>query len=190
LFNYIEKGWSGTAVPFLILLDRDSYRDRLSHHLNKRILRKEPVPEFVEGTIKKMRATIIILLFFLSLNVFSESAEVLFIENAGIVIESEFIDVEQSEFNHKGPNPILKLFRKKQKNNRKITAAILAFPFPFGIVGLHRIYLGTKPYVPIAYIATLGGVFGILPLIDFCAILLEKDLAAFENNGKVLMWVK
>jgi TM2 domain-containing membrane protein YozV len=137
-----------------------------------------------------MRFTIIILLFFLSLNVFSEKAEVLFVDAQGNVVESQFVEVKQGEFNHKGPNPILKLFRKKQKNNRKITAAILAFPFPFGIVGLHRIYLGTKPYVPIAYIATLGGVFGILPLIDFCAILLEKDLVNFENNGKVLMWVK
>jgi TM2 domain-containing membrane protein YozV len=141
-------------------------------------------------TVSKMRFVIIILLSFFSLNVFSEKTEVLFVDVQGNVVESEFLELKQTDLSDKNPNPILKLFRKKQKNNKKITAALLAFPFPFGIVGLHRIYLGTKPYVPIAYIATLGGVFGILPLIDFCAILLEKDLASFENNGKVLMWVK
>ena len=66
----------------------------------------------------------------------------------------------------------------------------VSFPFPFGIVGLHRIYLGTKPYVPVAYIASFGGIFGILPLIDFFVILFDKDFEHFENNGKVLMWVK
>lgn len=137
-----------------------------------------------------MRFIIIILFVCLSKSVFPEKSQLLFIDAQGTILENELIEVRQSETNDKGPSPILKLFRKKQKNNRKITAALLAFPFPFGIVGLHRIYLGTKPYVPVAYIATLGGVFGILPLIDFCAILIDKDFAQFENNGKVLMWVK
>lgn len=90
----------------------------------------------------------------------------------------------------KKPNPIFQLFRKKQKLNKKITAAVLAFPFPFGIVGLHRIYLGTRPYVPVTYIATLGGVFGILPFIDFCVITLNKDFDQYRDNGKIFMWIK
>lgn len=69
-------------------------------------------------------------------------------------------------------------------------AAALAFPFPFGIVGLHRIYLGCQPYVPVAYIATVGGGFGVLPFIDFCAILAHKNPDAFVNNKKVFMWIK
>lgn len=88
------------------------------------------------------------------------------------------------------PFPLLKHLKQKQINARKLTAAILAFPFPFGIVGLHRIYLGTKPYVPVVYIATLGGVFGVLPLIDFFAIIFDKDFDSYNENGKVLMWVK
>lgn len=89
----------------------------------------------------------------------------------------------------KRPNPLLLLFKKKQRTNKKITAAILAFPFPFGIVGLHRIYLGTAPYVPVVYIASLGGVFGILPFIDFCVIALDKNLERYKENKKVFMWV-
>ena len=79
---------------------------------------------------------------------------------------------------------------QKQKLNKRITSAVLAFPFPFGMVGLHRIYLGTKPHVPVAYIASLGGVFGILPFIDFCAITFGKNFDTYRDNGKVFMWVK
>jgi len=78
----------------------------------------------------------------------------------------------------------------KTRENKKVIAAILAFPFPFGILGLHRIYLGTKPYMPFAYIGTLGGCFGILPLLDFISILTADDekFKRFENNPKVFMW--
>jgi TM2 domain-containing membrane protein YozV len=88
------------------------------------------------------------------------------------------------------PNPLLQLFRIKQKKNKRLTAAVLAFPFPFGIVGLHRIYLGCAPYVPVVYIASLGGAFGVLPFIDFCALVLDKDIDCYINNQKVFMWVK
>ena len=115
----------------------------------------------------------------------NELAIVYYLDSTSTVICSEQISV-----NDKKPNPIFQLFRKKQKLNKRITSAVLAFPFPFGMVGLHRIYLGTKPYVPIAYIGSLGGVFGILPLIDFFAITCGKDFAQYKENGKVFMWIK
>lgn len=112
-------------------------------------------------------------------------ARVYYVDSTSIISFSESIIIKD-----KKPNPVFQLFRKKHKLNKRITAAVLAFPFPFGIVGLHRIYLGTKPYVPVAYIASLGGVFGILPFIDFCAIAFDKDFEQYKNNGKVFMWVK
>jgi len=87
------------------------------------------------------------------------------------------------------PRCISKLFRFKAGKNKKLIAALLAFPFPFGIVGLHRIYLGTSPHVPLVYIGTLGGGFGLIPLIDFFAILFEKDINHYINNNKVFMWI-
>lgn len=87
------------------------------------------------------------------------------------------------------PNPLLHIFKARQKTNKRITAAILAFPFPFGIVGLHRIYLGTAPYVPIVYIASLGGIFGVLPFIDFCILILDKNEKRYIENKKVFMWI-
>lgn len=95
------------------------------------------------------------------------------------------VDIE----NKSRPNPLLNLFKTKQKKNKRITAAILAFPFPFGIVGLHRIYLGTAPYVPVVYIGSLGGIFGILPFIDFCVLILDKEETRYIDNKKVFMWV-
>jgi len=114
-----------------------------------------------------------------------QMATVYYLDSAETIIYTEHVSV-----NDKKPNPVFQLFRKKQRLNKKITAAVLAFPFPFGIVGLHRIYLGTKPYVPVAYIASLGGGFGILPLIDFFVISFSKDITPLRDNGKVFMWVK
>jgi TM2 domain-containing membrane protein YozV len=107
------------------------------------------------------------------------------VDSTATIISSQNVTISDNK-----PNPIFQLFRKKQKLNKKITAAVLAFPFPFGMVGLHRIYLGTKPFVPVAYIASLGGVFGILPFIDFCAITFDKNFDQYRDNGKVFMWLK
>lgn len=77
-------------------------------------------------------------------------------------------------------------FRKK-----KLITSILAFPIPFGFVGLHRIYLGTEPWVPIVYLCTGGGGVGLLPLIDFLYIVTanEEEFKKYENNPKVIMFV-
>jgi len=64
----------------------------------------------------------------------------------------------------------------------------LAFPFPFGITGLHRVYLGTSPHVPVVYMATLGGALGILPLIDFCILLSNSNIDTYCNRNRVFIW--
>lgn len=142
-----------------------------------------------------MRLLLIIVICFLQIKAFSKKqmVNVLFLDSANQVVNTEQISVdelENCEFSDKKPNPVFQLFRKKQRLNKRITAAVLAFPLPFGIVGLHRIYLGTKPYVPVAYIASVGGAFGILPFIDFCAITFGKNFDQYRDNGKVFMWIK
>ncbi len=73
----------------------------------------------------------------------------------------------------------------------RLVAALLAFPIPFGIFGLHRIYMHTSPITPFVYIVTLGGVFGILPFIDFVLILLNKDIhLTYTSNPHLFMWQK
>lgn len=73
---------------------------------------------------------------------------------------------------------------------KKFISALLALPFPFGFVGAHRVMLGSGPWVPVVYVATLGGCFGLLPLVDFCFIIFSKDITPFENNTHVFMWIK
>lgn len=73
---------------------------------------------------------------------------------------------------------------------KKLVCALFSLPFPCGFVGAHRVMLGTSPWVPIVYVATFGGCFGLLPLIDFCFITFSKDLTPFENNPHVFMWAK
>ena len=73
---------------------------------------------------------------------------------------------------------------------KRLVSALLAFPFPFGFVGAHRVMLGTKPWIPVVYVATFGGCLGLLPLIDFCVITFSKDFELYENNPHLFMWIK
>ena len=119
----------------------------------------------------------------------------IFVDKARILQNLNDIDVYEEELlqdiqNTQRPFYFLKKFGVFKKKNKKLIAAILAFPFPFGIVGLHRIYLGSAPFVPIVYIGSLGGVFGILPLIDFIAILSQPTIEEYLDNDKVFMWIK
>ena len=79
---------------------------------------------------------------------------------------------------------------KDTAKQKKLVSALFAFPFPFGFMGAHRVMLGTKPWVPVVYVVTLGGCFGLLPLIDFCVLSFSKDISEFENNPNVFMWIK
>lgn len=87
------------------------------------------------------------------------------------------------------PNPVWFGFLKKHSQRKRAIASALAFPVPFGFLGAHRIYLGTKPYVPVVYVGTLGGCVGILPLIDFVTLIANKDISRFQQNPRIFMWV-
>lgn len=56
-----------------------------------------------------------------------------------------------------------------------------------GPFGGHRMYLGTRPAVPVIYAVTFGG-FGVLVLIDLGHILFTHDMGPFRGNEHVFMW--
>jgi TM2 domain-containing membrane protein YozV len=95
-----------------------------------------------------------------------------------------------AEVYRESPNPFAQKIRKKAADNRRLIAACLAFPLPVGFLGAHRIFLGTNPYVPVAYAATLGGCLGAIPLIDFLTIVFSKNFEQYENNPRFFMWIK
>lgn len=76
-------------------------------------------------------------------------------------------------------------FTPKHKKLKVVLLTLL-----LGHFGVHRIYLGAAPNVPVIYSSTLGGGLGLLPLLDLIAILSTKDLEQFSNNDKVFMWSK
>ena len=99
---------------------------------------------------------------------------------------SEVKKVNLLNFDFNNPEHI-DLLRLKTHENKKITAFVLAVLL--GHFGVHRLYLGTTPIVPICYVLTLGGGFGILPAIDAVLILTTRDLKKFEKNTRFFMWV-
>jgi hypothetical protein len=127
----------------------------------------------------KFKSPVIIGAFFISFLYYSLGAH-----NIDNQLYSNIFQKSNNQF----PNPLKKFFLK-QKHNHKIAAA-LAFPFPFGCVGLHRVYLGTASHVPIAYAASAGGIFGIVPLIDCIVLLSHSDVSEYTNNPRVIMWIK
>ncbi|MCX6310612.1 MAG: TM2 domain-containing protein [Bacteroidetes bacterium] len=105
------------------------------------------------------------------------------------LIQIETLKIDSAIIFFKGDSVQVKITKAK-KENTKLIAAILAFPIPFGFMGLHRIYLGAPPWIPVAYMVTLGGGM-ILPLLDFIAIICanEDELKQMENNTNLFMWV-
>ena len=140
-----------------------------------------------------IRSAVVIILMFVftnSLKARFACKEIIFIHDSDTLVALLETPSEINLNDITRPSPLFKRFHSKKSKNKKITATLLAFPCPFGIVGLHRIYLGTAPYVPIVYIASLGGAFGVLPLVDFFVLLLDKNIDRFADNNKVFMWVE
>ncbi len=68
-------------------------------------------------------------------------------------------------------------------------ALAAVFALTLGPFGGHRLYLGTRPKVPLVYGLTFGG-FGVLAVVDMAHILFTRDLSAYQGNDRVFMWAK
>lgn len=62
--------------------------------------------------------------------------------------------------------------QKKMADNDQIVAILLAFFL--GGLGIHRVYLGSQPIIILWYLITLGGFFGLIPLIDFIRLIMGQ----------------
>lgn len=68
-------------------------------------------------------------------------------------------------------------------DHNAVIAILLAFFL--GGLGLHRVYLGGRPILILFYIITFGGIFGLLPLIDFIRLIIGQ-MDHYEGNDKFL----
>lgn len=60
-----------------------------------------------------------------------------------------------------------------------------------GGFGVHRHYLGTRPAMWAIYTFTIGGIFGIVPFVDWVMLLVgivEDDITKYVGNTKFIMW--
>lgn len=76
-----------------------------------------------------------------------------------------------------------------QKEVNSTTALILNFFL--GYFGVHRHYLGTAPGMWALYTFTVGGIFGIVDMIDFIMLIIgvvNNDISKYINNRKFFMW--
>ena len=71
----------------------------------------------------------------------------------------------------------------------KNAVVAIALDFFLGGFGIHRFYLGTETLTGLGYILTCGGIFGIVPLVDFIVLIIDnEDISAYVNNPKFFMW--
>jgi len=74
-------------------------------------------------------------------------------------------------------------------SNDKDAVVAIVLDFFLGGLGIHRFYLGTETLTGIGYILTCGGIFGIVPLVDFIVLIIDnKDISPYINNPKFFMW--
>lgn len=60
-----------------------------------------------------------------------------------------------------------------------------------GGFGVHRVYLDGKASLIAIYIFTGCGIFGIVPLVDFFALIINNDdISKYIGNDKFFMWAK
>ncbi len=74
-------------------------------------------------------------------------------------------------------------------SNDKDAVVAIVLDFFLGGLGIHRFYLGTETLTGLGYILTCGGIFGIVPLIDFVVLVIDnKDISPYIDNPKFFMW--
>jgi hypothetical protein len=66
-------------------------------------------------------------------------------------------------------------------------AVAIILDVTLGLLGMHRLYLGTDLKVPILYTLTFGG-GGVLWLADLGLLIFTKDITPYMNNPNVFMW--
>ena len=60
-----------------------------------------------------------------------------------------------------------------------------------GGFGVHRHYMGTRPWMWAIYTFTAGGIFGIVTFVDWVMLLIglvDDDISPYVGNTRFIMW--
>ena len=74
----------------------------------------------------------------------------------------------------------------------KNPVAAILLTFFLGGFGIHRHYMGTRPWMWAIYTFTFGGIFGVVPFVDFIveivAAVEDNSVARYCGNTSFFMW--
>ena len=74
----------------------------------------------------------------------------------------------------------------------KSPVGAILLTFFLGEFGIHRHYMGTRPWMWAIYTFTVGGIFGVVPLVDFIveivAAVEDNSVARYCGNTSFFMW--
>jgi hypothetical protein len=88
----------------------------------------------------------------------------------------------------------LKMQRKAERKARYVAwlgglatkgstnAIALILCFFLGWLGIHRVFMGGSALLILGYLFTAGGIFGLLPLIDFIRLIIDSD--HYKDNSR------
>lgn len=137
------------------------------------------------------KLALVIILFVSILSVKQANASVYSVNEQAIdqlfdkAIETSMISINATELSSVASNVASTLLPSKDKD--AVVAIVL--DFFLGGFGIHRFYLGTETLTGLGYILTCGGIFGIVPLVDFIVLIIDnKDISPYINNPKFFMW--
>ena len=71
------------------------------------------------------------------------------------------------------------------------SAAAIILNFFLGGFGVHRHYMGTRPWMWAIYVFTGFGIFGIVPLVDWVMLLIglvDDNISQYVGNTRFFMW--
>jgi len=74
----------------------------------------------------------------------------------------------------------------------KSAVGAILLTFFLGGFGVHRHYMGTRPWMWAIYTFTVGGIFGVVPFVDFIveivAAVEDGGISRYCGNTKFFMW--
>ena len=139
-----------------------------------------------------MKKTFILILLFVAVCSFQQvSAASYSIDEQSVdqlfekATETSMVSINANELSAVPSNIPTSMIAPKEKD--AVVAIVL--DFFLGGLGIHRFYLGTKTMTGIGYILTCGGIFGVVPLIDFIVLIIDnQDISPYIDNPKFFMW--
>lgn len=75
----------------------------------------------------------------------------------------------------------VKFFFKAMSSGSHNAVVAILLAFFLGGLAIHRVYLGGRPLLILLYLVTIGGIFGLLPLIDFIRLIIGQ-MDHYEGN--------